>query len=138
MTSMDSELNSLESMYGELEAGLDRQYQSILGGSPPDPMEDRKTARLEQPLGDAETRIARLVKERGSVVDDGGKTKCRAAELRKRAQSLTCLIERNMEQCRQFQAATRDALQELDRGTRYLDSVREKSKNQPKFIDSRE
>jgi len=138
MIPIDSELNALERLYGEVEARLDRQYQTILAGSPPDPVEERKAARLEQKLVEAETRIARLVGERVAAVDGGSETASRAAQLKKRAQRLMDLIERNMAHYRQDRAATRESLRELDRGTRYLDSVREKRENQPKFIDSRE
>jgi len=138
MIPIDSELDALEILYEEVEARLDGQYQSILAGSPPDPVEERKAAGLERRVVEAESRIARLASEGGAAVTGSGQTASRAARLRMRAQHLMDLMERNMAHYRHIRAAACESLRELDRGTRYLDSVREKRENQPKFIDARE
>jgi hypothetical protein len=140
MNLIDSNLKDLEELYLSLENRLEKQYQDLIARRFPDPAEEAEAARVGGQILAAETRITQLVRAThanawqplaGCNADTN-----RAATLHSRVHHLLEIIERNAAQCRQLQREAQNALQELQRGGQFLQSVRGYRENQPKFLDT--
>jgi hypothetical protein len=140
MNSIASELQCLEELYESLEMRLEKQYQNLRLNFDSDPAEEAGTARLVEQVLAAEKRFSRLAQITGASLDPSAPENCevrpRAAHLQQQAHRLLELVERNAAQCRQLQHSARSALQELQVGGQFLQSVRGCRENQPKFLDA--
>jgi len=140
MSPVEQDFQNVETLYRALELRLERQYQDLLAHRYNDSDGEAEDAELQRRLLEAEKLLAkssslRMVK---SVVPatTGPSTVRGAISLRKQAQHLLELVERNVAQCVQLQNAARCGLQELQRGERFLQGVRGYRENQPRFFDS--
>ncbi len=140
MSCVEKGLQSLETLYLALESHLEAQYQDLLAQRLPDSPGKAEAADLERRLLEAETLLS------GSSSHDGMNPVAPDVErvwktagvtgLTARVQHLLELVKRNAAQCAQLQSLARKSLQELQRGERYLQSMRGYRENQPRFFDS--
>jgi hypothetical protein len=142
MISIDLEWDGIEALYQAFESRLDKQFQDLLANRFPSAEEESEASRLDGFILEAEKTLTRLASNGCnhalSSCQEEDPFAIRASSLRKRANHLLELIERNAAQCRQLQSAARSALQELQRGGQFLHSVRGYRENQPRFVDSRQ
>jgi flagellar hook-associated protein FlgK len=142
MNRIESELQGLESLYHSLEGHLEDQYQDLLSRKLPSPDRERTAADMDGQIRAWEKRLAELVSggagNASKTATERTMISARTSSLRERAQHLLELIARNAAQWHQLQSAAQSALQELQRGGQFLQSVGGYRENRPRFVDSRQ
>jgi archaellum component FlaC len=143
MKLFDSELQYLSELYSRLSAEFASLKQGSKPGKPSATVDfvlrnQELFARLEQ----MNARLHQLVKEweRFSPhLNPSSKKQAQQliAKVREQALELTRLNQQRLTELEAFRAALVWELEELNRGNKYLDSVKPLKANYPKFIDSR-
>lgn len=131
MNTPDAGLKDLEALYNALEGQLETQYRNLLEHRLPNPAQETEAARIGGQILKAESFLADLMHSTPS-----GAGTVPVAPMQTRIHHLLEIIERNAAQCRQLQREAQSALQELQRGGQFLQSVRGYRENQPMFLDA--
>lgn len=146
MIDFERELHELSELYYSIEYQLERLNYSLEHDSRWDSGEIVLPGELIQKLLNVDHRIERLGSDWKAAEAAGLNLTARdrevvarrARQLQARAKQLLDLSQKNEKLLKQHQQAARKSLQEVRRGTQFLESARGYRENYPKFIDTRD
>ncbi len=140
MTPIDSVIQDIEDLCTALESRLEKQHQDLRNHILPEAAEAAAASALLTRVRHAEMHLAGVVQalNAGSAPSSTGLllSKSRVQFMQKRVQQLLAMLGRNAAQCRQLRQTYQDALNELQLGGQFLQSMRGHGDNRPQFLDA--
>ena len=140
MTPIDSVMQDIEDLCTALESRLEKQHQDLRNHILPDAAEAAAASAFLTRVRHAEMHLAGVAQalNAGSAPPPTEllRSKPRVQLMQKRVHQLLAMIGRNAAQCRQLRQTYQDALNEVQLGGQFLQSMRGHGVNRPKFLDA--